>query len=76
MRRCAAVRLRRYTKQRSRSKVRARVLSVVALQFSAQCTEAVLDTLYGQDDDTAATLILRRRHGHRGLAADPWPRKV
>jgi SAM domain (Sterile alpha motif) len=44
MRHCATVRLRRYTKQRSRSKVRARVVS-------AQCTEAVLDTLSRQDDD-------------------------
>jgi len=51
MRHCATIRLRRYTKQRSRSKVLARVVSVVAPQFSAQCTEAVLDTLSRQDDD-------------------------
>jgi hypothetical protein len=38
--------------------------------------QAVLDTLSWQDDDVRATLSLGRRHGHCGLAAEPWPREI
>jgi hypothetical protein len=45
------------------------------VKFSAQCIEAVLDTLSGQDEDVGH-LSFGRGHGHRGLAAEPWPRTV
>jgi hypothetical protein len=37
--------------------------------------EPALDTLY-RSVDHACWKDLGRRHGHRGLAAEPWPRTV
>jgi hypothetical protein len=44
-------------------------------QFSAQCSEAVLDTLFRPEDD-AQPCQFGRRNGNRGLAAEPWPRTI
>jgi hypothetical protein len=49
---------------------------LIVAGFLQNVPKAVLDTLSGQEDDVAATLILGRRHGHRGLAAELWPRTV
>jgi hypothetical protein len=76
LRHCATVRLRRYTKQRSRSKVRARVVSRCSASDSCKMYRGQSWTPSPGGTMMCGTLSLGRGHGHRGLAAEPWPRTV
>src|ERR1700747_2030906 len=44
-------------------------------KFSATPLSRPLDTLFSLNDDRVRT-ELGRHYGHRGLAAEPWPRTV